>query len=79
MSVDWKLIGYSISSVSVLLLALVAWPGSKGEDWRMPALVGGSLLSILGMVCRYISHRKEHAAIQYAQQQADKAKHQGGG
>lgn len=74
MSPDWKLIGYSVSSVSVVLLALVAWPGSKGEEWRMPALVAGAILSIVGMVCRYVSHRQDRAAIAFAKQQAQEAK-----
>ncbi len=73
MAFDWKLLGYCVSSVSVVLLGLVAWPGSEGETWRMPALIAGAALSIVGMACRYASHRRERGAIAFAQRQAREA------
>ena len=69
---DWKLIGYIISSLSVVLLGSVAWPGAEHASWRMAALIGGMACSILGMACREYSHRKEKAAIAYAQREAEK-------
>ena len=69
---DWKLVGYGISSVSVLLLGAVAWPGPEHASWKLPALIGGMAASILGMACREYSHRRERAAIAYAQREAEK-------
>jgi hypothetical protein len=70
---DWKLIGYLISSVSVLLLGAAGWPGTEHAAWKIPALVGGMSASILGMACREYSHRQEKAAIAYAKREAEKA------
>ena len=66
---DWKLIGYSISSVSVFLLGASAWPGVL-EDLKIPLLAGGMATSIAGMLCRYISHLQDRKAIAYAQKLA---------
>ena len=68
---DWKLIGYSISSISVLLLG-AGWPGAEHAAWKLPALIGGMAASILGMACREYSHRQEKAAIAYAKREAEK-------
>jgi len=69
---DLKLVGYGVSSVSVLLLGAVAWPGTEHASWKLPALIGGMAASILGMACREYSHRRERAAIAYAQREAEK-------
>ena len=69
---DWKLIGYLISSVSVLLLGATGWPGAEHAAWKLPALIGGMAASILGMSCREYSHGQEKAAIAYAKRQAEK-------
>jgi len=72
MVMDWKLIGYAISGISALLLGAVAWPGNEHVSWRLAALIAGMALSVLGMACREYSHRKEKAAIAYAQREAEK-------
>ena len=69
---DWKLIGYSISSISVLMLGAAGWPGTEHAAWKLPALIGGMAASILGMACREYSHRQEKAAIAYAKREAEK-------
>ena len=69
---DWKLIGYGVSSLSVLLLGSAAWPGAEQASWKLPALIAGMVASILGMACREYSHRKERAAIAFAQREAAK-------
>ena len=69
---DWKLIGYSISSISVLLLGAAGWPGTEHAAWKAPALIGGMAASIIGMMCREYSHRQEKAAIAYAKREAEK-------
>jgi hypothetical protein len=71
--IDWKLVGYTVSSFSVILLGAAAWPHADQHPWRMPALIGGMLLSVAGMACRYLSHRREKAAIAYAQREAEQS------
>ncbi|WP_308517767.1 hypothetical protein [Sphingomonas flavescens] len=69
---DWKLTGYLISSISVLLLGASGWPGAEQAAWKLPALLGGMATSIVGMACREYSHRQEKAAIAYAKREAKK-------
>ena len=69
---DLKLTGYLISSTSVLLLGSAAWPGF--EAWTVSLLIAGMTASILGMVCRYLAHRREKKAIAYAQREVERAK-----
>ena len=66
-----KGIGYLISSVSVLLLGLVAWKADQ-PTWKTAALIVGMAASIIRMVFRFLSHRKEAAAIAYAQREAER-------
>ena len=66
-----KGIGYLISSLSVLLLGLVAWKSDQ-PTWKSIALALGMLASITGMLLRFLSHRKEQAAIAYAQREAER-------
>lgn len=70
---DWKLTGYLISSISVILLGASGWPGAEHAAWKLPALIGGMATSIMGMACREYSHRQEKAAIAFAQREATKA------
>jgi hypothetical protein len=58
--VAMKGVGYSISTVSVLALGAVAWPGPHEPEWKAVAVVVGMAASIIGMVVRYLSHRKDH-------------------
>ena len=53
-----KTLGYLISSVSVLLLGLVAWDGAKDKPLLLTCLVIGMATSILGMFLRWLSYRK---------------------
>ena len=55
-----KGVGYSISTMSVLVLGAVAWPGPDEPRWKAIAVVVGMAASILGMIIRYLSHRKDH-------------------
>ena len=72
-AIDWKLIGYSISSLSVVLLGVAALPFSEDTWWQVPTIVAGMAASILGMICRYISHRQEKAAIAYTRREAERS------
>jgi hypothetical protein len=51
--------GYLVSSVSVLLLAVSPLKTAKDDPVLFACLAGGVLLSILGMVLRYLSHRRD--------------------
>jgi len=51
--------GYSISTLSVLLLAAVAGKGARDDPVLMILLILGALTSIAGMVLRWHSHRIE--------------------
>ncbi|MCA3256337.1 MAG: hypothetical protein INF91_12055 [Alphaproteobacteria bacterium] len=53
-------IGYILSIISVLLLGIAAGWGDWGpEPLRHASLAGGVLLSIAGMVLRWVHHRAE--------------------
>ena len=54
-----KSLGYLISTGSVLLLGLVAWEGTRGNDSLRLLLVAGMAASIAGMVLRWLSYREE--------------------
>jgi hypothetical protein len=71
---DLKGFGYLISTVSVVLLGVVAWPKPGEPQWKAFVLIFGMLASVAGMALRFVSHRKEKAAIVYAQQEAQRAK-----
>lgn len=67
-----KSVGYLISSVSVLLLGLAGWLRPDQAQVKSVALITGMAASILGMLMRYLSHRKEKAALALAMRQAEK-------
>jgi hypothetical protein len=56
-------LGYVLSIASVALLAAVAWPGVREDGWMQLALVGGLLLSIAGMIARWVAHDREGKRI----------------
>ncbi len=51
-----KTIGYIVSTISVVLLALVSWQKAKEDPLLLACLIGGSLASIIGMFCRWLSY-----------------------
>lgn len=51
-----KTAGYVVSSLSVLLLAIVAWPAASRNHWTATALIAGAGLSVLGMAFRWLSY-----------------------
>ena len=67
-----KALGYLISTLSVLLLGTVAWPQPDEPAWKAVALAGGMTASIAGLLLRFLSHRKEQAAVAYATREAEK-------
>lgn len=56
---DLKPLGYLVSTVSVLFLGVVAWPGPGDPSWQAWAVGAGMATSILGMFLRYLSYRKD--------------------
>ena len=70
---DLKALGYLVSTLSVLLLAAAAWPKPDEPAWKAVAVSLGMLTSIGGMGFRWLSHRREKAAIAYAQREAERA------
>ena len=66
-----KSLGYLISVVSVIMLGTVAWPKPDEPRWKGVVLVCGMTASIVGMFLRFLSNRKEKAAITYATREAE--------
>jgi hypothetical protein len=66
MPMDLKGLGYLISSISVLFLGIVAWPGSDEPQWHAWAVAVGMATSILGMGVRFQSHRQDRRDIRRA-------------
>lgn len=69
MSSLFKGMGYLVSTLSVVLLGIVAWQGASENRLLMLCLVAGMATSILGMTLRWISHRidqkdKRQASLQ---------------
>ena len=73
-----KGLGYLVSIVSVLLLGAVAWPKPDEPAWKQAALLAGMAASIAGMGLRYLSHRKEKAALAFATREAEREAARGG-
>ena len=63
---DLQGLGYLISSVSVGLLGVVAWPGPDEPQWHAWAVGIGMATSILGMGLRYLSHLRDKRNIRRA-------------
>ena len=54
-----KTSGYLISSVSVMLLGVVSWKSASEKPLLLACLIGGMVLSVLGMICRWVSYQME--------------------
>ena len=63
---DLKFLGYFISTISVVLLAIVAWPGPGEPQWQAWVVALGSVASIAGMGVRWLSHRQDKHDIKRA-------------
>ena len=57
-----KTFGYLISTISVILLAIVSWPKAREDPVLLACLLGGALTSIMGMFCRWLSYEIEERA-----------------
>jgi len=65
-----KGLGYLVSTVSVLLLGLVAWPGPDEPRWKASVLVAGMAASVVGMFLRFLSHRRQERKLRHAESEA---------
>ena len=54
-----KSFGYLVSTISVVLLAIVSWSKAREEPLLMACLIGGVAASIIGMFCRWLSYEVE--------------------
>ena len=63
---DLKFLGYFISTISVVLLGIVAWPGTGDPRWHAWVVAIGCTASVLGMGVRYWSHRQDKNDIRRA-------------
>ncbi|MDB5425587.1 MAG: hypothetical protein JWQ29_3003 [Phenylobacterium sp.] len=54
-----KLVGYLISSLSVICLGIVSWSGAAGKPLMLALLIAGMATSILGMAIRFWSYLRE--------------------
>ena len=59
-----KGLGYLISTISVLLLGTVSWNSASQNPILLSCLVAGMSASVLGMLLRWLSHRREEAEKQ---------------
>ncbi|HKX22112.1 MAG TPA: hypothetical protein VJM81_02430 [Rhizorhapis sp.] len=55
-----KTLGYVVSIVSVVLLAIVSWKSAHESGWLTFALFGGVATSVSGMGLRWVSHFMAH-------------------
>jgi hypothetical protein len=59
-----KTVGYSISVVSVILLAVVSWKSASSDPLLACCLFGGASTSIVGMSLRWWSYELEETEKQ---------------
>ena len=73
-----KTSGYLVSTVSVLLLAIVAWKGAKDDPLLTALLILGALTSVTGMALRWVAFlREEKPSRSSAPDRADRATREG--
>ncbi|UVK57486.1 hypothetical protein DBIPINDM_008462 (plasmid) [Mesorhizobium sp. AR02] len=54
-----KGVGYVISTVSVVLLAIVSWKSASQSPLLIACLLVGATASIAGMLCRWLTYEIE--------------------
>ena len=53
--------GYFVSSLSVVLLGIVAWQSASEHMSTLACLIAGMITSMCGMALRWLAHRKVRA------------------
>lgn len=52
-----KTLGYLVSAISVVLLAVPAWQAAQRDETVMLCLIAGAIASLTGMALRSISYQ----------------------
>ena len=65
--------GYLVSTISVIFLGIIAWPGPTDPSWHALAAVIGMVTAVLGMFMRYLAHRKNRRDIRRAERKAEQS------
>ena len=58
----FKTSGYLVSTISVILLAIVAWKGAKDDPTLVALLILGAFTSVTGMGLRWLSFLSDEKA-----------------
>lgn len=53
-------LGYFVSVISVILLAIAAWSGAEGNPALRTVIIAGSSLAALGMMVRWYVYWHKH-------------------
>jgi hypothetical protein len=54
-----KTLGYLVSTLSVILLAIASWPKAQENPVFMVCLISGAIASVIGMFFRWLSYSIE--------------------
>ena len=73
-----KGLGYLVSTLSVILLGIVAWKGAREDPVLFTCLIAGMVASVAGMSLRWLSHRLSEKEKQAIEAKAEKAKDRAG-
>ena len=66
--------GYFVSTLSVILLGIVAWKSASEQPLMLACLIGGMAASVTGMGLRWTSHRLGEKEKQRIESKAEDAK-----
>lgn len=67
----FKGLGYLVSTISVLLLGIVAWKSASEQPMLFVCLIGGMISSVAGMTLRWISHRIDQKEKERIEREAE--------
>jgi hypothetical protein len=63
--------GYFVSSLSVLLLGIVAWDGASKHPPLLVCLIVGMAASVVGMLLRWISFKRDEKEKEQIERKAE--------
>jgi membrane protein DedA with SNARE-associated domain len=72
MASTFKGLGYLVSTLSVILLGIVAWKSASEQPLLFACLILGMIASVVGMALRWISHRIEQKEKERIEREAAK-------
>jgi uncharacterized membrane protein YhhN len=64
-------LGYLVSTVSVVLLGVAAWPKPGDPPEKLWLILAGMVTSIAGMFLRFLAHRKQKREVSEARAAAE--------